>query len=146
MEINNSNGIAPLASAVLGNALEMVSFLLDHGADIEGQTDDGYTALHLAAQSNLRQMSQLLIEKSANIESRTAPWVEDGGLGDEGVTPLLVAARYMGVDAAHILINRSTNANATANGWTGIHFASVAQSKSLIRSFAQEGVSIDART
>ncbi|RBR16525.1 uncharacterized protein FIESC28_06934 [Fusarium coffeatum] len=146
IETSSSDGITPLASAVLCNALEMASFLLEYGADIEGQTDDGYTALHLAAEKNLQQMSQLLIEKSANIESRITPGNQDGRLGDEGLTPLLAAAKSRSIDTAHILVNHGANAEATDKGWTGIHFASFAQSKSLIRLFAQEGVSIDART
>lgn len=146
IEARDTSGMAPLASAVLCNALEMVSFLLDRGADIEGRTADGYTALHLAAESNLQQMSQLLIERSANMESRTTLRARDRHFGDEGLTPLLVAARHRSVDTAYILVNHGAKIEATAKGYTGLHFASMGRSKSLIRFFAQEGVLINART
>ncbi|PCD34539.1 hypothetical protein FGRA07_08857 [Fusarium graminearum] len=145
IETRDNNDNTPLLVAVLCNAIEMASFLLEHDANIEAADDNGYRPLHLAAERNFGQMTQLLIEKGADIESRTAPKAQDEPF-EEGLTPLLVAARSGRVETFHILIDHGANPKASSSGYTGVYLATAGQNKSLIRLFVQKGVSVDART
>jgi ankyrin repeat protein len=146
IENREKDGITPLISAVLFNAMEMASFLLNHGANVEASTDSGNRPLHLAAERDFGQMTHLLIEKGADIECKTNPRDEDRPHTPEGLTPLLVAATYGSIETFYILVDHGANAKATAAGFTGVYAATVGLNKPLIRFFAQQGVSINARS
>ncbi|KAM0497400.1 hypothetical protein ACHAP8_006892 [Fusarium lateritium] len=139
-------GITPLIAAVLYNAIEMASFLLDHDANFEASNNSGKRPLHLAAEKNFGQMAQLLLEKGADIEARADSKIHDDEIVVEGMTPLLVAARFGRVETFHILVDHGADVKAISAGYNGIHMATIGQAKSLIRFFVQEGVAIDART
>ncbi|OBS24206.1 hypothetical protein FPOA_04753 [Fusarium poae] len=146
IESCDMSGTTPLIAAVVYNAIEMASFLLDHNANIEASNNNGKRPLHLASENNFGQMTQLLIEKGADIEARADSKDNDDQVVVEGLTPLLVAARFGRVETFHILVDHGADVNASSAGYNGIHLATVGQAKSLIRFFAQKGVAIDARS
>jgi len=49
----------------------MVSLLLESGANIEAKTRDGLTALHCAARSGHNQVIDMLLQRNAPISSKT---------------------------------------------------------------------------
>lgn len=49
----------------------MVSLLLESGANIEAKTRDGLTALHCAARSGHDQVIDMLLQRNAPISSKT---------------------------------------------------------------------------
>jgi hypothetical protein len=49
----------------------MVSLLLEKGANIESKTRDGLTALHCAARSGHEQVVDMMLERGAPISSKT---------------------------------------------------------------------------
>lgn len=51
--------------------VNMVSLLLDKGANIESKTRDGLTPLHCAARSGHEQVVDMLLERGAPISSKT---------------------------------------------------------------------------
>ncbi|RGP76883.1 ankyrin repeat [Fusarium longipes] len=146
IENRERDGTTPLISAIERNAIEMVSFLLDHGANVEVPNYSGGRPLHMAAERNFGQIAQLLIEKGADIESRTEAEDENYRRDPDGLTPLLVAARFGSVDSFYVLVDNGADVHATNAGYTGLYLATIGGNKSLIRFFAQEGVPIDARS
>src|SRR5688572_3199202 len=52
-----------LMEAVLEKRLDLVTLLLEHGADPKLEDHEGSTALHFAAQAHLPEIVQLLLDK-----------------------------------------------------------------------------------
>jgi len=76
----NKWGAAPLQYAALRRP-ELVTLLLEAGADVKAADVNGTTALHSAAHSGQRAIAQMLLDRGANVNA------EEKG----GVTPLLIA-------------------------------------------------------
>lgn len=55
----------------------MVSLLLESGANIEAKTRDGLTALHCAARSGHDQVIDMLLQRNAPISSKTKVSLQD---------------------------------------------------------------------
>jgi ankyrin repeat protein len=58
-------GTTPLMVAVLRSKLDVIKLLIEHGAQINQQCSNGYTALHYAVQENLIQYVKLLLKNKA---------------------------------------------------------------------------------
>ena len=76
-------GAAPLCYALWGQGpnftnLELVRWLLNHGADPNVRDEDGETSLHAALRFGMLEMARLLVEHGASVK------VKDG----KGRTPL----------------------------------------------------------
>lgn len=63
----NNNGLTPLQQSCLNGHLQIITQLLDHGADLERTNDEGKTALHVAVMANSRKIAKFLIDSCANI-------------------------------------------------------------------------------
>ena len=64
-------GYTPLHVASHFGQINMVRFLLQHGADVKASTSIGYTPLHQAAQQGHTTIVNLLLENSAPPNSLT---------------------------------------------------------------------------
>jgi ankyrin repeat protein len=51
--------------------LEAIQLLLDHGADVNAQSEDGWTALHTAASYGEVQAVEVLLKRGADPHTRT---------------------------------------------------------------------------
>jgi ankyrin repeat protein len=59
------NGSRPIHSAASGGRVEQIETVLDAGADIDSQNDDGMTPLHWAAEGGCWDAVQLLLDRGA---------------------------------------------------------------------------------
>lgn len=78
LEAKNQNGQTAVHLASWYGRNEILSKLIDHGANVNCRDTDGYTPLHYACQNNLPDTVQLLIESGgANIQIRNTKttWV-----------------------------------------------------------------------
>ena len=90
----------PLHKAVFKNDFSAVQKLLEQGHDINEETDDGQTPLHIAAECGLAQMCRLLLEHGVNIDT----------LDNFGGTALHAAAACQkGVDVVRVLVEHGTD-------------------------------------
>ncbi|TRM57323.1 ankyrin repeat-containing domain protein, partial [Schizophyllum amplum] len=60
----------PLHRAAEDGHLELARLLVDHGADIEAQEEEGRTPLHLTAEGGHCEVARFLIDKGADVDSR----------------------------------------------------------------------------
>ena len=62
----------PLHYAAIGGHLDIIKYLIEKGANINYQKDDGWSALHLAANCSERlDVVKYLVENGADIYSKT---------------------------------------------------------------------------
>ena len=100
----DDDGNTPLMYAIAFGNLELVRFLLEHGADPNVEVDDGYTCLLTAIESDSDASTLIvteLIRASADIHT----------MGTNGWTPLHMAAAYGHVDKARLLIDAGADIN-----------------------------------
>ena len=69
ISVNEKNkfGLTPLQQSCLEGNIRLVMILLDHGADIEGKDDKGWTALHFGIIAGHCNVVSLLIESCADL-------------------------------------------------------------------------------
>jgi len=97
-------GDTPLLTATAFGNLELVRFLLKHGADPNVEVDDGYTCLLAAVESDADDSVLIvaeLIRAGADIHA----------LGTNGWTPLHMAAARGQVEKARLLIDAGAEVN-----------------------------------
>jgi ankyrin repeat protein len=97
-------GDTPLLSAIGFADLELVRFLLKHGADPNVEVDDGYTCLLTAIESDADESAPIvaeLVRAGADIHAT----------GTNGWTPLHMAAARGQVEKARLLIDAGADVN-----------------------------------
>jgi ankyrin repeat protein len=100
----NPSRVRPLHSAAAARATGIVRLLLEHGADVDGAQEKGYTALHSAALNGDLETIEVLLAHGANRELRS----------EDGKTAFDYAAEAGKSEAAARLQHPSTPAGAAA--------------------------------
>lgn len=165
---------ASLVDAARSGDLPTVRALLDDGADANAASGDGMTALHWAAERGHREIVELLISSSANVDAKTriggytplhlgarggnaliVKMLLDAGADLDavttttGVTPLHLAAQAIdGADAVSVLVDRGADVHARENaaGQTPLMFAAAADRAASIAALLEGGADPGRRT
>jgi ankyrin repeat protein len=87
---NDADGRTPLFVAVGNMRLDMASFLLEKGANVQAQDKFGMTPLHVAVQSRQKEMVALLLKHAANPNARDARGISPFQLARANSTPEVV--------------------------------------------------------
>ncbi|XP_061628222.1 protein phosphatase 1 regulatory subunit 12C [Phyllopteryx taeniolatus] len=66
---SNADGITALHQACIDGSMEMVSFLLEHGANVNQVDSEGWTALHVAASCGYRDIADFLLRRGASLSA-----------------------------------------------------------------------------
>jgi ankyrin repeat protein len=91
--------------------------LLEKGANIHAEKEDGWTALHLAAWNGSEAVARLLLEKGADIEAKNS---------SHGRTALHLAALGGQKVIVRLLLVKGADATAMdAHGWSALHLTAV---------------------
>lgn len=108
----------------------------EHGA-INAYSDDGYTALHLAAFFGHREVARLLLNNGADSEAISN--------NDMEARPLHSAAAAEDTSAAFLLIDHGAEVNSRQHGgWTPLHAAAQNGDIELISALISAGAEVDA--
>ncbi|MDR0740500.1 MAG: ankyrin repeat domain-containing protein, partial [Puniceicoccales bacterium] len=99
-----------MAAGVYKNQrLEIIQFLLDHGADIEIADGRGWTALHNAVWEKNTKVVKLLIERKANVDAQVkSPGGENWA---EGWTSLHFTLYFEDFEIAKVLLDHGADPN-----------------------------------
>jgi len=126
----------PLYSVSCWGHLELVQWLLRHGADSNPRRESsGLAALHWATRYGYLEVAQTLLQHNAdpNIQARG------------GETPLHEASRYGETNVARLLLKQGVDVNARSkNGFTPLHFASEDGYLEVARVLIEHGADRDA--
>ena len=124
---------------------EATQLLLEHGASVHVQNKKGQTALHIASQSHLSRIMELLLKSGADVDAKD----------DDNMTPLqlaLIESRASPDDdvsrstAAQVLLEHGASAHLrNKDGQTPLHLASLHQFPNTMASLLKFGAEVDAR-
>ncbi len=107
--------------AVISGDVETVRALLDAGADVEARTEDGHTALMLAAAGSHEGIVRMLLDAGADVNARD----------EKGWTALMWPAFLGHEGIVRALLDAGADVNARDNeGYTPLQMATVRISKS----------------
>jgi len=131
----NSRGFrkksTPLHRASAMGHVEVVRTLLEHGADMTAQNEDGSTPLHRASRRGCVEVLRVLLEHGADATAQDK----------NRSTPLHQASIAGHVDSMRILLQYGVDATAQdKNGWTPLHLASYEGHVKVTRFLLEHGV------
>ena len=108
-------GHTPMTIAAAWGHTEVVKLLLDHGASVDQQDNDGISALQCAASTTKSEMVKLLLDRGADVNHRD----------NSGRTPLFDAtAQRCPPENARLLLARGADVNAMdSKGRTAFYYA-----------------------
>src|SRR6266478_4866925 len=131
------DNVTPLHLASRHGRVEVVCFLIEHGADVTAQNQNESSPLHEALRSGKVEVARILIERGADVTAR-----EVGG-----VTPLHRASRQGQLEIARVLIERGADIAArTDYGQTPLHLAAEQRQLEVGRMLIERGANIAAQT
>jgi len=140
INVQDAQGFTPLHLASGKGHIEIVEFLLNHGADIESEIFDGETPLMLAAQHARHRRYETiktLLEHGAKVNHKD----EDGG------TALHYAAMYSGKEVINLLISYGADVNAKEEYQiTPLHQAAMLNNIEAAKALVEHGADIFAKT
>ena len=123
-----------LLQAAENGKLEKVTSLLKAGANIEQQTESGWTALRIAADWNHLAVVEYLVKAGANIEHQSK----------SGDTALLCAARSGHLVVVQCLLKVGANIeHQDLAGWTALLFAAHNNCLAVVQCLLEEGANIE---
>ena len=131
------NGYTAMMSAAKFGKPDIARLLFEHGADIHAvktsDEDPGWNAIFFASWQGQAEMVKWLIEKGADVNSRTAnQW-----------TPLLYAARDGHKEVVKLLLDGGADINAAQkDGWTALILAGFNGCHEIIRLLLDRGADI----
>ena len=109
-----ADNVTPLHLASQNGHVEAACKLIEYGAGLTAQTNDGSTPLHLALGKGQVNVARMLIERGADLTVQS----------EDGSTPLHLALQEGQVNVARMLIEHGTDLTAQNNdGLTLLHLA-----------------------
>lgn len=112
---------AGLGAAIANSDFESARKMIERGADLEAKDSGaGASPLHFAVMKGNRQIVDLLVNRGADVNSRTR----------NGTTPLHTAVLYSRLEIAEFLIGKGANVNAeSVSGATPLALAIAAKNE-----------------
>jgi ankyrin repeat protein len=76
LDVSDTGGETPLHWAALNGRLEVLSYLLERGVNINGVAESGFTALHAATINSHVKCISLLLSKGVDVEAKDKKGME----------------------------------------------------------------------
>ena len=132
--------------------VKVVGMLIEHGADVTAQTQDGWTPLHLAIQgrnggSRKKETRRIRVRKLEVINMLIKRGADVSALTKDGRTPLHLAVQIGQVEVVGILIEHGADVTAEINsGSTLLHLALEKARPKVACMLIKHGADVTART
>ena len=121
----------PLHRASARGHMDAVRILLEHGADVTAQNEDGSTPLHWASRRGRVEVVHILLKHGADATAQDK----------NKSTPLHMASSGGHVDSVRVLLEHGVDATSQdKNGWTPLHCASYEGHVEVTRDLLDHGV------
>ncbi|MCA1630017.1 MAG: ankyrin repeat domain-containing protein, partial [Acidobacteria bacterium] len=119
----DANGYAPLVYAARAGDPRVVGALLDAGADpnLRGCASWGWTPLIHAIHKYQNAAARALVERGADVNGRAGDCADR--LVEDGLTPLMMAAKYDDAEMVKFLLEHGADVRATYDGENALAFA-----------------------
>lgn len=125
-------------AAAVGDLDRLAALLGDDPSLMSARTDDGWTALHLAAFFGKRECAEILLERGADVDAETTNAMKN--------RPLHAAAAGRHLDVCRLLLDRGASPNAKqAGGFTPLHAAAKHGDEDLVELLLKYGASPNLR-
>ncbi|MDB6027223.1 MAG: hypothetical protein JWM68_3446 [Verrucomicrobiales bacterium] len=108
----NTRQHSPLVRAVVSNQKEVVAFLLQHGAKVDSQIEQKWTAFHIAAARNFVEIGEMLLQAGA----------DPNELASGGIAPMHIVAAFGRKEFLELLLRHNALVNIKVQEQGG-HFA-----------------------
>jgi ankyrin repeat protein len=127
----------PLYYSSAAGHVEVVEFLLAHGADIELGNDHDERPLAKAAKFNNYDVAKILLEHGAKVNCKD----------DLGYTPLHEASLYSGKDMVNLLLKYGADVSARSDyAYTPLHQAATSDNIEAAEALIEHGADVFAKT
>ena len=166
VETRSESGESPLLYAAYRGHREMVEVLIEHGAEpdifeaatlgdvtrvsrilkddpkhAKALSGDGWTALHLAAHFDQREVALLLLDRGAGVNAPSS----DTSLAPRN-TPLHAACALAHYDMALILLDHGADPDAPqGDGMTPLHIAAAGPNPAIVQLLLERGADSDTK-
>jgi ankyrin repeat protein len=128
--------VTPLHAAVSGGHGDILSLLIEQGADLNGRGNDGDSPLRRASQKGKLEAGQLLLNCGADIGARNS----------FGQTVLIAAISYGHVEFARMLLERGALIDAPGYmGYAALHYAAMHNQVEAARFLLERGANVNVR-
>ena len=123
---------------VAGHASEVLAAIDKDPSLLEAHSSDGWTPLHLAAFFGWAELANVLIDRGAQVDSRSTNSMKN--------TPLHAAAAGGNVQLVDLLLKRGAKPNATQEGgWTALHAAAQSGNRAMAETLVANGADVNQR-
>jgi len=127
------HGGTAFAAAVQNGYLQIVKYLVDHGAEVDRPIHDGATPCFIAAYRGYIDIVLFLIEQGANLETPNS----------KGNTPFFICCQHCRLDIAKMLADRGVNLEPINEaGSTPFFFACQEGNLDVVKFLADRGVNM----
>jgi uncharacterized protein len=119
----NKDGFSALTLATYRNNNAVAQYLIEKGADINGNSKMGTPLMAAIVQGN-NEIAKLLIAKKANINL----------VDDNGTSPLIYATQFENIEILKLLLeNKADKTKVDKNGKTAFEYAAFSNNEELIK-------------
>jgi hypothetical protein len=129
--------VTPMHVAALAGHADLLSLLVDRGADVDGRGTFVWTPLHRASWNGELEAGKCLLDRGADVN------VQD----EDGWTPLFQAVFHGHLEFARMLLRRGAmiNAHDSSRGRTPLHCAVGSRNIRAVRLLLEHGADVNAR-
>jgi ankyrin repeat protein len=134
--VRGGEEVTPLHVAASAGHSDILSLLIEHGADVNGWGKSGDTALRRASKNGRLEVGRVLLNRGADVNVQASA----------GSTALTGAARWGHVEFARMLLDRGAMIDARAHlGRTSLHWAAQNGRTEVVRLLLERGADAHVR-